>query len=47
MFTHCQQYGIGRPEIYGAIGVSEKTILIPDKAWPLVYEKLIKPKLGV
>ena len=47
MFTVCQQYGIGRPEIYGAIGVSEKTILIPDKAWPLVYEKLIKPKLGM
>lgn len=47
MFTVCQQYGIGRPEIYGAIGVSEKTSLIPDKAWPIVYEKLINPKLGM
>ncbi len=45
MFNHLQTLKIGRPEVYAALELSEKTILIPEKAWPLVFDKLVKAKL--
>jgi hypothetical protein len=45
MLTFLYNIGIGKPEAYAAGGWSETVELDPNKAWPIIYDKLIKPRL--